>query len=444
MDFSVVLCTDPRGGIGWKGRLPWHHKHDMHEFKRLTWGATVIMGRKTRESLPAPLENRRMLVVSTTRTNDEAQNDIYPSLLAALEACHKGDRVFVIGGAQLYQTALTSPYCRRVYWTQLYHIYQCDTFVSLSLLKPMDVVRMFDWGDALATELTPPGNKEEQQYLHLVKEIIETGPEREDRTGVGTKSLFGRMMRFDLSQSFPLLTTKRVFWRGVKEELLWFISGSTNAQTLSRRGVKIWDANGSREQLDALGLTERAEYDLGPIYSFQWRHFGATYVDCHTDYTGQGVDQLADVIHKLKHTPTDRRIVLSAWNPRDLPAMALPPCHMFCQFYVQGRKLSCQMYQRSCDMGLGVPFNIASYALLTCTLAHCCNLEPGEFIHVLGDAHVYVSHVEALKQQCTRQAYPFPRLTIRTENRDIDGFQPEDFVLQDYVCHPALEMPMAV
>ena len=214
--------------------------------------------------------------------------------------------------------------------------------------------------------------------------------------------------------------------------------------------MKIWEGNGSRAYLDKIGLTERAEGDLGPVYGFQWRHFGAEYVDCNTDYSGQGVDQLADVIHKLKNNPYDRRIIMSAWNPADLAKMALPPCHMFAQFYVsykegEGRgALSCVLYQRSCDMGLGVPFNIASYALLTIMIAHVCGLEPGEFIHTMGDAHVYVDHVDALKGQLERVPREFPTLKINRKVDDIDDFKFEDFELVGYDPHPSIKMNMSV
>jgi thymidylate synthase len=283
--------------------------------------------------------------------------------------------------------------------------------------------------------------------LELVKEVITKGVRREERTGVGTLALFGANMRFSLRDGvFPLLTTKRVFWRGVAEELLWFIRGSTNAKLLSDRGVKIWDANGSRQFLDNLGLAHREEGDLGPVYGFQWRHFGATYTDMHADYTGQGVDQLAECIHKIKTQPTDRRIIMSAWNPSDLKLMALPPCHMFCQFFVdvERKELSCLMYQRSCDMGLGVPFNIASYALLTCMVAHVCGLKPGEFIHTMGDTHVYLNHVDALKEQITRTPSEFPKLRINPAVTDIDGFTFDDFTLEGYQPQSALKMDMAV
>merc|ERR1712083_1158792 len=248
----------------------------------------------------------------------------------------------------------------------------------------------------------------------------------------GTRSMFGKMMRFSLQKTFPLLTTKRVFWRGVMEELLWFVKGDTNAKNLSDKGIKIWDGNGSREFLDKRGLSHREEMDLGPVYGFQWRHFGTKYVDMHTDYTGKGVDQLAECIRKIKEDPTDRRILLSAWNPADLSLMALPPCHMFCQFYVANGELSCQMYQRSADMGLGVPFNIASYSLLTRMMAQVCGLEAGEFIHVIGDCHVYLNHVEPLKEQLKRQPGAFPKLKINPEIKDIDGFSYKDFEIVGY------------
>lgn len=202
---------------------------------------------------------------------------------------------------------------------------------------------------------------EEHQYLDLIREIIEKGTRKGDRTGVGTLSVFGRTMRFSLKDdTMPLLTTKKTFWRGLAEELLWFISGDTSAKTLQDKNIHIWDGNGSRESLDKLGLFHREVGDLGPVYGFQWRHFGAEYGTCHDDYTGKGVDQLAELINTIKTNPNDRRMIVSAWNPAALKYMALPPCHMFAQFYVNDGYLSCQMYQRSADMGLGVPFNVSS------------------------------------------------------------------------------------
>jgi len=288
-------------------------------------------------------------------------------------------------------------------------------------------------------------NHEEGQYLGLIKRIIEGGNKRGDRTGTGTLSLFGAQMRFSLRDGkFPLLTTKKVFYRGIAEELFWFIRGSTSAKELQDKNVRIWDGNSSRQFLDSLGLTEREEGDLGPVYGFQWRHFGASYTNMHADYSGQGVDQLASVIHTIKTKPEDRRIIMCAWNPADLDKMALPPCHCLVQFYVANGELSCQLYQRSADMGLGVPFNIASYSLLTVMLAHVTNLQPGDFVHTLGDAHVYSNHVEALKVQLERKPKQFPTIAIKRKVENIEDFKFEDFEVSGYSPHPKIVMEMAV
>jgi len=296
---------------------------------------------------------------------------------------------------------------------------------------------------------------EEHQYLDLIAQILSTGETRSDRTGTGTISLFAPpSLRFSLqNHTFPLLTTKRVFHRAVTTELLWFISGTTSSLPLSAAGIHIWDGNGSRENLDALGFSARKAGDLGPVYGFQWRHFGAEYVDADTDYTGQGVDQLKEVVDKIMRSPYDRRIILSAWNPKDLAQMVLPPCHMFAQFYVgfpaEGRKtLSCCLYQRSCDMGLGVPFNIASYALLTHILAHATGCEPGEFVHCMGDAHVYRDHVEALKVQLGRTPRSWPTVRFKTPGgggiEEVDAMKVEDIIVEGYQPCGPIKMQMSV
>lgn len=286
---------------------------------------------------------------------------------------------------------------------------------------------------------------DEYQYLNLIEKIIATGSERIDRTSVGTFSIFGAQMRFSLRDgTFPLLTTKKTFFRGIAEELLWFIRGSTDAKELQAKNVRIWDGNSTREFLDKAGFTDREEGDLGPVYGFQWRHFGAEYKTCHDDYTGQGVDQLAEVIKTLQTRPYDRRIIMSAWNVPDIPKMALPPCHCLVQFYVADGEVSCQLYQRSADVGLGVPFNIASYALLTHMIAHVTGLKPGDFIHTTGDTHIYRNHVEPLKLQLGREPKPFPKLIFKRNVNNIDDFKYEDFEIQGYDPYPAIKMEMAV
>ncbi|KDE07135.1 thymidylate synthase [Microbotryum lychnidis-dioicae p1A1 Lamole] len=311
---------------------------------------------------------------------------------------------------------------------------------------------------------------EEEQYLSLVRQILRTGQLRPDRTGTGTLSLFAPpSLRFSLSRPdptdpskaiavLPLLTTKKVFTRGIIEELLWFVRGSTDSKLLSDKGVKIWDGNGSRQFLDKVGLGHREEGDLGPVYGFQWRHFGAEYRTAKDDYQGKGVDQLMQVVKSIKENPTDRRIILSAWNPADLKKMALPPCHMFCQFYVtlpppnapQGTKplLSCLMYQRSADLGLGVPFNIASYALLVHMIALMTDTTAHEFVHQLGDAHVYKDHVEALEVQLGRKPeHEFPELRwkrTKEEIGEVDRFEASDFEIVGYKSQSAIPMKMSV
>ncbi len=285
----------------------------------------------------------------------------------------------------------------------------------------------------------------ELQYINLIKHILKNGISKDDRTGIGTLSIFSYNMTFNLRESFPLLTTKKVYWKGVVEELLWFISGSTDSNVLKEKGVRIWEGNSSREFLDSQGLSHYDQGDIGAGYGFQWRHFGAKYTNMYDSYEGQGVDQLKDVIYKIKNTPDDRRIIMSAWNPTDLDKMALPPCHIFVQFWVDTNKkeLHSQMYQRSCDVGLGVPFNIASYALLTCIIAKLCDLTPGDFHYCMGDTHIYKNHIDAMKLQITRDPYDFPKINIK-DITDIDNIKFDDIELIDYKYYENIKMNMAI
>jgi len=288
-------------------------------------------------------------------------------------------------------------------------------------------------------------NYDEHQYLQLISNILINGDEFEGRNG-NTKMIFGTQMRFQLSDNvLPLLTTKKLAWKTCLKELLWFISGSTNNKTLKEQKVHIWDANGSKEFLNSRGL-DYQEDDLGPVYGHQWRFFNATYVDCNSDYTGWGVDQLDNVIQMLKDPKEkySRRIILSAWNPCQLHLMALPPCHILMHFHVnQQDELSCILYQRSGDVGLGVPFNIASYSFLTHLLAHHCGLKAKEFIHFIGNAHIYNDHIEPLKTQLNRTPYAFPSLKITNKYDNINDYKLEDFVVENYQSHEKITMQMS-
>jgi thymidylate synthase len=263
-----------------------------------------------------------------------------------------------------------------------------------------------------------------QQYLDLLRHVMDHGADKSDRTGTGTRSVFGYQMRFDLAAGFPMLTTKKLHLKSIVHELLWFIAGDTNVKYLNDHGVSIWN-----EWADANG-------ELGPVYGKQWRAWQSA--------SGEVIDQLAQVIQQIKTNPDSRRLIVSAWNVADLPKMALAPCHCLFQFYVADGKLSCQLYQRSADIFLGVPFNIASYALLTMMLAQVCGLKCGDFIHTLGDAHLYSNHIEQAKIQLTRTPHPLPQLTIAEHVRALDDFRFEHFSLQNYVAHPHITAKVAV
>jgi thymidylate synthase len=263
-----------------------------------------------------------------------------------------------------------------------------------------------------------------KQYLDLLDHVLKNGTNKRDRTGTGTISVFGYQMRFSLDQGFPLLTTKKLHIRSIIHELLWFIAGDTNVKYLNDNGVKIWD-----EWADAEG-------NLGHIYGYQWRSWPAA--------GGKKIDQLLGVIEDIRRNPDSRRLIVSAWNVGDLDNMALPPCHVLFQFYVAGGRLSCQLYQRSCDIFLGVPFNIASYALLTMMIARVTGLKPGDFVHTLGDAHIYLNHIDQVKLQLTREPYPLPEMTINQSVDSILNFRFEDFTLENYVAHPHIKGDISV
>jgi thymidylate synthase len=263
-----------------------------------------------------------------------------------------------------------------------------------------------------------------RQYLDLMESVLADGVEKHDRTGTGTLSVFGRQLRFDLREGFPLLTTKKVHLKSIVHELLWFLAGDTNIKYLNDHGVTIWD-----EWADERG-------ELGPVYGHQWRSWPTP--------DGGAIDQIANVVEMIRRNPDSRRLIVSAWNPADVDKMALPPCHCLFQFYVAKGRLSCQLYQRSADIFLGVPFNIASYALLTLMVAQVTNLAPGEFVHTFGDAHLYMNHMEQAHLQLTRPPRALPRMTLNPAVKDIFGFRYEDFTLEGYDPHPAIKAPVAV
>ena len=279
-----------------------------------------------------------------------------------------------------------------------------------------------------------------KSYLSLLSLVLEEGVHRDDRTGTGTRSVFGHQLRFDLSEGFPLLTTKKVHLKSIIHELLWFLSGETHVEPLKEKGVRIWNEWATAEKTAQIG---REEGDLGPIYGHQWRNFGASQ-DENGQFRNDGVDQIRNALDLIRNNPHSRRIIVSGWNPKEANQVALPPCHTLFQFYVQNGTLSCQLYQRSADIFLGVPFNIASYALLTMMMAQVCGLEPGDFVHSFGDVHLYNNHVEQARLQLSRAPRAAPKMMINPEVRDLFAFSFSDFQLVDYNPHPRIRAKVSV
>ncbi|OII72742.1 dihydrofolate reductase-thymidylate synthase [Cryptosporidium ubiquitum] len=466
---------------------------------RKTWDS---IGRK-------PLKNRIIAVISSSLKldGDDPNVCIFRSLKDSIDVFmndNKIENIFICGGESIYKEALSENYVNKIYLTRValddiefdtyfpeipetfLPIYMSQTFCSKNISYDFMIFenkggKSLSYGDPirgqvksiddtvdLLTEIfgvRKMGNRHrfpkeeiyntpsirfgrehyEFQYLDLLSRVLENGVYRENRTGISTYSIFGEMMRFDLRESFPLLTTKKVAIKSIFEELIWFIKGDTNGNHLIEKKVYIWSGNGSKEYLERIGLGHREENDLGPIYGFQWRHFNGEYKTMHDDYTGVGVDQLAKLIDSLKNKPKDRRHILTAWNPSALSQMALPPCHVLSQFYVSNDNcLSCNLYQRSCDLGLGSPFNIASYAILTMMLAHVCDYKPGELAIFIGDAHIYENHLTQLKEQLSRLPRPFPQLRFKRKVENIEEFVWEDIQLIGYCPYPPIKMEMAV
>jgi dihydrofolate reductase/thymidylate synthase len=479
--FSTVVAIDINKGIAKDGKIPWHYPEDLKFFKELTTGHVVIMGRKTYESIGHPLPNRINIVISSelkqndgqthselkqTNTDQTSSSDIttadqqtntdksnqsddtelilFNDLWKCVEFCmstYKNKKLFVIGGGTIYKWFITNRLITSEYVTQSCTNYDCDTFYHSKLKGPKRILGTYEHYYRFVIEKF---NKEEYKFLTLGKRILSHGNIKSDRTGVGTMSLFGRQMRFNLkNHSFPLLTTRKMFLRGIFEELMLYIRGQTDSAILEAKGIYVWKGNTSRAFLDSKGLHQLPVGDMGASYGFLFRHFGGEYVNCKADHTGIGVDQLKYVIDKLKNHPTDRRIIISLWDPTNLNKCPLPPCLYNYQFIVVDGKLSCMMTQRSSDFVVAGGWNIATGALLTYLLASVTNLEPAELIWNIGDVHVYKNLVDSINEQCQRRPYAFPKLFIN-KKENIEDYQFSDIKLLGYKFHPSIGMIMNV
>ena len=494
---ELIAAVSRNGVIGVDGHLPWNIPADLAHFRELTHGHIVIMGRRTWESLPdsvRPLPGRLNVIVTRTPPPDTTDT-IYLEIhrleerIWGLKAAHPDKRIFICGGAELYAHFLRHHWSQRPTVLHITHVdkvidtstgtvtffpyihnidrkayiiadaslkYLSDTegcayqYITYKIEKKRWI--KYDNDDIPQYDLTKYTYSADHVYADLIRDILSNGRHRPDRTGTGTLGVFGRQLSFGLNGRIPLLTTKYVPWKSVIKELLWFLKGQTDASILKAQGVGIWDGNTSREFLDARGLGHLPPGDIGAGYGFQWRHFGGAYKTCKDSYDSTiGVDQVADVLRQLRTDPFSRRIYMTAWNPGALASMALPPCHVSAQFYVDvgddgARRLSCHMYQRSVDVFLGLPFNIMSYAVLTYIFATMCGMIPHELVISTGDTHIYMDHMEQVKAQLARQPYMEPVLRIdpSVADKTVDELELDDFDVVGYFHHGVLKGKMAV
>lgn len=434
---SLIAAVDNSFGIGKDGTIPWVAHYDKDFFAKMTYGFTIIMGKNTYRSLPKYLNNRTHIVVSSTPLHDPNIQQVQ----SVKEAIDKsGTTTYVIGGENIYRDALQ--YATHIYLTHIFGKFECDTFFpTLSWrwsITNWSEIHHDDTVNCRFLTITKNSKKvpDEKEYLDLLTNVYINGELKNDRTKTGTFTLFSNMMKFDLSDGYiPLLTTKRVPFRIVLEELLWFLRGETNAKPLQEKGVHIWDRNSTREFLDNRGLTSYPEGELGPIYGYQWRNFN-----------GSGYDQIAQLEEQLKTDPKSRRMVVSAWNPQQLHEMALPPCHMLFQVYVSNdNRLHMRVDQRSADMFLGIPFNIASYGTLCVILAKRNGYYPGTLTLMTGDTHIYANHLQAVEEQLSREARMAPRIEVNDDIRfkPINELSTKDFNIIGYFPAPTISAKMS-
>lgn len=444
---NLIVTKELNGGIRRGNRVPWFLPNEREYFDHITQSDgknILIMGRHTWESLNyISFKNRFNIVISTKidyingiQTNPElfVRSSLKDAIFLAL-SMGEAKNIWFIGGRSVFEYCYK--YCKRIFIIDVHAQFYCDVFFpkfNLDYFAHISEKYSDDNGLIFSKHIYEKYiNLNEEQYLELVKQVLEEGNKKIDRTQCGTLSIFGATCRYDLSENkMPLLTTKKMFWRGIVEELLWFIKGDTNNTTLTNKNINIWTPNAIYGN------------DLGPIYGFQWRHFGAKYKDCYTNYTGQGKDQLLECIDNIKNNPSSRRILMIAWNPVDNPNLILPPCHCLVQFYVNGNELSSMVYQRSGDLGLGIPFNIASYALLTHMIAALTNLQAEELIHVIGDAHIYNNHIAPLQEQLLRCPNQCPSIEFKKIPQTIEEFSYEDIILKNYSCYESVDMQISV
>jgi len=456
--FSIVVATDAGSGIAKDGFPPWTSNADTKFFRDITIGSgknVVIMGRVTYESIPPkhrPLEGRRCVVISRSwNQEDHPEVLTYPSLLEALIGLGGNirlyDDVFICGGEQIYSEAVRDYMylCNKVYITKFKTDYDCDQAFPLEVFRECPQAREpSKMRDYTRYTYLPHEYHPEYQYLDLMKKISEEGEIISDNTGVGSHSLFGVSLKYDISERIPLFTTRQLNCDSIVKELLFVISGKTDSKILESQGVKTWKNLTTKEALDKRSLDSYLEGDMGPLYGYQWRHWGASYPGCKEDYSKIGVDQLQVLIKAIREEPHGSKLVLTAWNPEQVDAAAVVPSHILCQFSVSANRkfLDCCLYQRSADLFLEVPNVIASYSILTYMIAHITNLRPRCLTHMMGTAKVLSNHDTLIKRQLSRTPRPLPHLKFRraTKLNEIDDFVFDDFVFEGCTSWPRIRI----
>jgi dihydrofolate reductase/thymidylate synthase len=460
MPLYIISAIDSNRGIGKNNALPWKIKEDLDFFKQMTVNSTVIMGKNTYDSLPIkPLPNRYNIVITNNPEADK-ENIWFTTIVNAKEYIENNKSntdIFIIGGEQIYTYFIKN--VDKIFLTVIDKKYDCDRKIpfipnNYKITKVSD--KKYDETEKvnyrfIEYTFTKFPCQNENVYLHLAYDILNKGNKRDDRTGTGTLSLFAQQMRFDISESVPILTTKRVGFKLTVEELLFFLRGDTNSKILEDKGINIWKGNTSREFLDKRGLNDYEVGDLGSMYGYNWRHFGSKYINCNTDYTGQGLDQLEQVIHLLKTDPFSRRILMTSYNPLDADKGVLLPCHgLIIQLYVEEvdnvKYLSCQVYIRSNDMFLGQPINILSYSILTYIIALKVDMKPKDLILSIGDVHIYNTHLEQIKEQLKRDPLVPPILYLNPEikKKNWTEITVDDFELIGYQPRNSIKAPIAI
>ena len=472
MKINVIVAVDDKLGIGKNNKLPWDIPEDLAHFKNITTKFetlenVVLMGRNTWESIPnkfRPLKDRINIILSTQDLDLSNYKNTYcfKSLVEAIEwsKLRKTEKLFIIGGAQLYKEAINFCKIDTIYLTRVYGNFECDRFfmdktffengLNLeSVSKFKEHFGIYYRFLVYSKETKNLWKSEENQYLQILKNILDEGIDRDDRTGTGTLSTFGEKQEYDLQDTFPFLTTKRIFTRAVFEELMLYLRGQTDNKILNEKKLHIWDGNTTREFLDGRGLTEYPVGDMGETYGFNFRHYGGDYVNCETEYNkDNGFDQLENAINLIKNDPCSRRIIISLWNPKTNYKAALPSCLCWYQFFVDTKRklLNLQIYIRSSDFFLANNWNVCTGALLVhmiCNLTDI-NLTPGKIICITGDTHVYKNHIEQAKINLERIPKPFPKLIVKGVKNNIEEFEWDDFKLVGYEPYPNIKAEMSV